>query len=310
MDVEERLSRTRVRPANGALALALARALRPRQWLKNGLIFVALIFAFKLDDLDLALRALAAFAIFSLLSSAGYLVNDLLDLERDRLHPRKSRRPLASGQIRPGEAVALAALLVATCVPAAFALNQRFGLVAVAYLALTLAYSFKLKHVVLVDLFAIAGGFVLRAIAGAVVIDVPISPWLYVCTVLASLFLGLAKRRNELVLLERGAGSHRRILDEYTLGLLDQLITIVSAAAIMAYSLYTFSAENLPPNHAMMATIPVVIYGIFRYLYLVYVKNQGGSPEEMLLSDRPLAAAAFGWIALSILILYVFRPPF
>jgi 4-hydroxybenzoate polyprenyltransferase len=188
-------------------------------------------------------------------------------------------------------------------------LGSAFAALTVFYVLMMVAYSFRLKHVVLVDVFVLAAGFVVRAVAGAVVVGVPISPWLYLCTVLASLFLGLAKRRQELVLLTDGAGNHRRILDEYSLPLLDQLIVVVVSATVMAYSLYTFSAENLPADHSMMLTVPFVLYGLFRYLYLVHQKGEGGSPDEVLLSDRPLLGVSALWLLTATAILYLSRLP-
>lgn len=285
----------------------LARALRPRQWSKNFIVFVGPIFALQLTDPFTVLRAIVAFGAFCLLSSAGYLVNDLLDLAADRQHPIKRNRPVASGALRPRAALGLAAGLALPALGLALWLDRGFAAVAVAYLALTVLYSLALKHLVLVDLFVIAGGFVLRAVGGAVVAGVRVSPWLYVCTILAALFLGLGKRRQELAALEASAGRHRRNLSEYTVDLVDQLTTIVTSAAVMAYSLYTFSAPNLPRNDLMMLTIPLVIYGLFRYLFLVRVRGQGGSPEELLLADRPLLATTIAWVVLSAAILYLAR---
>ena len=290
-----------------SIARGLVRAIRPKQWPKNFLVFFGLVFSLKLFDLTMLAQATAAFVVFCAVSAAVYLVNDLADLERDRQHPVKRFRPLAAGAIRPAEAIVFAVALLALSIPAAFTLRPSFGVLAVVYFGLMLGYSLALKHIVLIDVLALAGGFVLRAVAGAVVVAVPISPWLYVCTVLAALFVGLAKRRNELMLLEGDAANHRRILQEYTPQLLDQLITIVVAATVMAYSLYTFSADNLPKNHAMMLTIPFVLYGLFRYLYLVYVRNVGGSPEEVLLRDLPFLANALLWMGSAVAVLYLFR---
>lgn len=285
----------------------LISAMRPKQWTKNGIIFGGLIFAFKLGQPRLVGLSIAAFILFCLLSSATYLINDISDLEQDRKHPLKKRRPLASGLIRPVHAAIAATLLLAIGLPLAFAVGPAFGLTALAYVALTFAYSAYLKHIVIIDVFTIAAGFVLRAAAGALAVDVPISPWLYVCTILGALFLGLTKRRHELLLLNDHASKHRRILAEYSPYLLDQMIMIVTSTTLIAYSLYTFSAENLPKNHAMMVTIPFVLYGIFRYLYLVHQKDAGGSPEEVLLRDRPLIADILLWGATSIAVLYLFR---
>ncbi|MGQ9674107.1 MAG: decaprenyl-phosphate phosphoribosyltransferase [Chloroflexota bacterium] len=282
-------------------------SLRPKQWSKNVIIFFGLIFSMNLFNSRMLVTTIAAFAVFCVLSSVVYIVNDIADLEKDRLHPLKRHRPLASGMISPRIAALVAAAMLALGLLSAFTIGLGFGLVATLYLLLMFAYSFGLKHLVIIDVFVIAGGFVLRAVAGAVAIDVPISPWLYVCTVLGALFIGFGKRRHELILLNDDATKHRRILEEYSPAMLDQMMTIVTATTVMAYSLYTFTAENLPSNHAMMATIPFVLYGVFRYLYLVHLKNHGGSPEEMILRDGPLALDAFLWIATAIAVLYFFR---
>jgi 4-hydroxybenzoate polyprenyltransferase len=287
--------------------LSLLAALRPKQWTKNLLVFAGAVFALRLGDPPSVLAATGAFMAFCALSSAGYLINDLLDLEADRSHPIKRGRPIASGRVSERAALLLAVLLALAALVPATLLDPSFALVAGSYLVLTLLYSARLKHLVLIDLFVIAAGFVLRAVGGAVVVKAPVSPWLYVCTILVSLFLGLAKRRQELALLEQEADLHRRNLSEYTIGLLDQLLTIVTAAAIIAYSLYTFSAPNLPSNNAMMLTIPVVLYGLFRYLYLIHVRGLGGSPEELLLTDPPLLGTAVAWVLLSMAALYILR---
>lgn len=285
----------------------LIAAMRPKQWTKNALLFVGLIFAFKLGDARLVALSGLGFVLFCLLSSAMYLINDLADLEQDRQHPLKKHRPLAAGLLSPKLAGVVAGILLCASLPISFVLGTGFGFVALAYVVLTLAYSSFLKHVVIVDVFTIAAGFVLRGMAGALAIDVPISPWLYVCTILGALFLALTKRRHELLLLNDGAGAHRRILEEYTPYLLDQMIMIVTSTTLIAYSLYTFSAENLPKNHAMMVTIPFVLYGIFRYLYLAHQKDAGGSPEDVLLRDRPLLADIVLWAITSSAVLYLFR---
>jgi 4-hydroxybenzoate polyprenyltransferase len=287
------------------LLLAVVQALRPKQWSKNVLVFAGLVFTYNLRNEAMLATTLAAFAVFCALSSAGYLWNDIRDLAADRLHPTKKLRPIASGRLSLGLASAIALVLAAGGLGVAFALRPSFGLVATAYLGLTIAYSLWLKHLVLIDIFGISAGFVLRAVGGAVVIGVPVSPWLYVCTVLGSLLLALGKRRHELVLLTDDASAHRKNLEQYTLELIDQLILIVASATIMAYSLYTFSAENLPRDHSMMLTIPLVLYGVFRYLYLVRVRRQGGAPEDMLLADPGLLATVIGWGLLSVAILYI-----
>jgi 4-hydroxybenzoate polyprenyltransferase len=286
------------------IGLALLEAMRPKQWVKNVLLLIGLVFALKLADPLAVSRAAAAFVVFCALASAGYLFNDLADVEQDRQHPRKRLRPLASGRIGRAHTVRLGSVLLVFALAIAFALSLRFGLVVVGYVALTIAYNGWLKHLVLLDAFALASFYLVRAVAGAVAIDVPISPWLYLCIGLGALFLGLAKRRHELLLLGVGAASHRRILREYTPALVEQLITIVTASLIMAYSLYTFSAENLPRDHTMMLTIPLVVYGVLRYLYLMHRRQAGGSPEETLLRDIPLLITVLALGGVAVLVLY------
>jgi 4-hydroxybenzoate polyprenyltransferase len=278
---------------------------RPRQWPKNVFVFAALVFVGELTDLNLFARTTAAFVLFCAISSAVYFVNDLADIEKDRRHPRKRHRPLPSGELAPTTAIITAVALVAITLPLAFALNLGFGLTILAYFSLNLAYSFYLKHLVIIDVMSVAAGFVLRAVAGALVIQVPISPWLYVCTTLLALFVSFSKRRHELLLLEGNATQHRQILEDYSIYLLDELNAIVASTTIIAYSLYTFSAPNLPANHSMMLTIPFVLYGIFRYLYLIHHKNEGGTPEEMLLKDRPFLVNIILWGVAVVVVLYV-----
>lgn len=288
----------------GGTVAALIEAMRPKQWVKNGVVFAALMFDIKLFDIQkFAYVALAA-VLFAMTSGAIYLFNDLLDVEADRHHPLKCKRPIASGRLSPMLAKAAIVVLALTVIPAAIALKPLFAGILATYVVVNIAYTFVLKHWVIIDVFVIAAGFVLRAAAGAVVIGVPISPWLYVCTVLLSLFIGFSKRRHELVLLDDNAGSHRKILDDYSPALLDELIAVVAAATIMAYSLYTFSAANLPEDHSMMLTIPFVVYGLFRYLFLVHQKNSGGAPEQVLLDDLPLLISILLWGASAALILY------
>lgn len=282
----------------------LLKTMRPRQWTKNLVIFAALVFDGQLLDLHAGLRTLAGFVIFCLVSGVVYIINDLADIEADRIHPDKHRRPLASGALSPNIALLAAAIILVIVIPASWLLSERFGLIALGYFGLNLAYSKWLKHVPLIDVLSIAMGFVLRVAAGVVLIQVArFSPWLYVVTTLGSLYLGFGKRRAELALLADQANSHRRVLDGYTISLLDQFITIVSATTIIAYSLYTFSAPNLPENHTMMFTIPFVLYGVFRYLYLIKVTHQAGAPEEVLLSDRPLQITIILW-GLSVIIIF------
>ena len=290
-----------------SLARNLLVSMRPRQWTKNALVFMALLFslgqAWHLEDtgtwLPLLGKTAATFALFCLVCGADYLVNDVRDRESDLLHPKKRLRPIAAGTLSMRTALGAAVVFIAIGLAGSFALEPRVGFVVLGYVGMMLAYSYRLKHVVLLDLMIIAGGFVLRAMAGAFVIDVPVSPWLYVVTALGALFLAINKRRAELVLLKDDANQHRPILDEYTTGLLDQMASIVTASTLVAYGLYTFTAEALPKNHSMMLTIPFVLYGIFRYLYLVHVRGEGGSPEEVLLKDAPLMLDILLWIAVS-----------
>jgi len=305
-------------PVLGALAThlrSLVISMRPRQWTKNLIVYMAFVFAVggawhprEVDTwLPLLGKASLAFALFCLVSSADYLVNDVHDREADRLHPTKRRRPIAAGAFPPTAALGWAAAFSLLGMGGVFALDLRAGGVVGGYIALMLAYSFYLKHTVLLDIMTIAAGFVLRAMTGALVIEVPISPWLYVVTALGALFLAINKRRAELLLLEELANQHRATLGEYTPDLLNQLAATVTASTLIAYGLYTFTADNLPDNHSMMLTIPFVLYGIFRYLFLVHTKNQGGSPEEVLLKDWPLLLDILLWVVASLTILIVFR---
>ncbi len=286
------------------LARVMLKALRPLQWAKNGLIFVAPAFTLKLLDLSLVAPAVAAFACFCALSSAGYLLNDISDVAADRRHPIKRLRPIASGAVPIPLAIVLMLGLAAAGLAGGLAVSRPLGLVAIAYLGLTTCYTRWLKHVVLVDIFGIAAGFVLRAAAGALAIDVPISPWLYLATLLGALLIALGKRRAELAALGEEAAAHRRNLQTYTAEFIDQLMLLVSSAALMTYALYTFSAENLPRSHSMMLTIPVVMYGLFRYLLLLRVSGIGAAPEELLIRDRPLLLAVALWAVASVGLLY------
>jgi 4-hydroxybenzoate polyprenyltransferase len=284
---------------------ALLKTMRLRQWTKNLVVFAALIFDVKFTQPEPLLRTLTAFFLFCLVSSAVYLLNDLVDMEADRAHPDKRHRPLASGALKPGLATAaLIILLIASVVPA-FVVDFWLGVILAGYFFLNLAYSFKLKHVVIIDALVVATGFVLRVAAGAVEVEVErFSPWLYVCITFVALLIALGKRRHELTSLEAEAGTHRAILDEYTVVFLDHLISIVTAATVICYSFYTFSAANLPENHLMMLTIPFVVYFLFRYLYLIHVRKLGGAPDELLFQDKPLFIAAIAWGLAAMAILY------
>ena len=288
---------------------ALLKTLRPKQWTKNGFVLVPLVFDVKLFQPEPLGRALAGFVLLCLLSGTIYLINDLVDIERDRQHPVKCRRPLPSGQLSKQAALTAAILIPLIAVPLAFWLDLTFGLIAVGYLALHTAYSFWLKNIVIVDVMALAGGFVLRVAAGVPLVWAQrFSPWLYVFTTLLALFLALGKRRQEIVLLKGNASQSRAILDHYNLPFLDEMTAVVTAGTVMTYALYTFSACGLPKNHTMMLTIPFVIYGIFRYLYVVHVLGDGGAPDEVVLTDRPLQVAVGLFVAAVVIILYLSPP--
>lgn len=280
--------------------------MRPRQWPKNGFVFVALFFDGKLTDWPSLLQTLLAFVLLCLMSSAVYIMNDLADIESDRQHPTKRKRPLPAGTLNPRIAGVAALLFALGSLTAGLAVSRTFGLILFLYLVIQIAYTFRLKHVVLVDVSIVAAGFVLRIAAGVAVVDVErFSPWLYIFGGFLALFLALGKRRQELVLLGEGAGNHRAILEEYSLELIDRLLGIVTTSAVVAYSLYTFLAEGLPPNHTMMLTIPFVLYGIFRYLYLIHIRGEGGAPEEILLRDRPVQITMLLYAAVVFFALYI-----
>lgn len=285
---------------------ALVKTMRIRQWTKNGFIFFALIFDKQLFNPEPFVRTLAGFFLFCLVSSAVYLYNDIADVEADRNHPEKKFRPIASGQLPLGVAQLSATLLMAVALPLGYLLSPLFSLILASYLVINLLYSRWLKHVPILDVLIVSSGFVLRVAAGVALITVErFSPWLYMITILFSLYIGLGKRRAEMNLLAQGASAHRRVLDGYTIPLLDQYITIVSGMTIVAYSLYTFSAPNLPENHAMMLTIPFVVYGIFRYLQLIQMGHAAGAPDEVALKDRPLQVTVLLWGLAVIAIFYL-----
>ena len=287
------------------MLISLLKTMRPKQWPKNVFIFTALVFDEKLFTPSPLLKTIAAFILFCLTSSAVYLINDVADIEKDRQHPTKRLRPLPSGQLKPSVAIAAGVLIPLVTLPLSFLLDLYFGFVVLVYLVTMIVYSFVLKNIVILDVLTVAAGFVLRVAAGAIVVEVErFSPWLYICTTLVALFISISRRRHELVLLAENANEHRPSLTEYNLPLLDEMISVVASATVIAYSLYTFSAPNLPPNHAMMLTIPFVLYGIIRYLYLIHVKNQGGTPEEIFLSDLPIIIALGLWALAVIAILY------
>jgi len=296
-------------PARGArpgVARLLLVSLRPGQWTKNLVVFAGLLFGHALFDPASVALAVAAFIIFCALSGVVYLVNDVLDREADRQHPLKASRPLASGALSPGTALMAAVVLGAGALAASLVISGRFAAVSATYLGLLALYSGPLKHIVIIDVLTIAVGFVLRAVAGAVAIAVPISHWLLLCTILLALFLALSKRRHEIVLLAGNATEHRKILEEYSPYLLDQMISVVTASTLISYAFYTIDAETIGKfgTSLLGLTIPFPLYGIFRYLYLIHQKEQGGSPSDLLMNDRPLLACVALWVATIVLIVY------
>lgn len=307
-----------VRARGFGILRELLRAMRPRDWLKNTFVFGAIAFSEKRlwTQPGPVLTVVAAFVLFCMVASAIYLINDLVDIEKDRAHPKKRYRPLASGRLSPAVAIAAVVVLLAVALPLGFVIdytpgapliaNLDFGLTLMAYLLIQgVLYSYYLKHIVILDIFTIAAGFVMRAVAGAFVLDIRITPWLLICMGLLALFLGVAKRRAELVLLQEGAGEHRKILDEYSLPLLDQMMSIITAATIIAYTLFTSTAETLPlkPFPLMMITVPFVVYAIFRYLYLIYKRDGGGNAADLLLKDLPLTGSIVLWGLTALVIL-------
>ena len=268
-------------------------SLRPKQWIKNGFIFAALIFSLNLFHLEKLVASIVAFCIFCFISGSVYLFNDLFDIEEDRKHSKKCHRPLASGRLSPKIAkIAIFIVLFVSLMVSFLLMNIRFTVIGLGYLAIQIGYSIWLKRIVILDILAIASGFAIRVLAGALAIDVPPSYWLLICTVFVSLFLALGKRRHEFVLLGENAREHRGVLEEYNTSLLDQMISIVTAGTLISYSFFTLAPETVSRFNTkrLALTIPIVLYGIFRYLYLVYRKEEGGSPESMLLEDKPLLA--------------------
>lgn len=286
-------------------ALALLASLRPRQWVKNLFVFAGVIFSQQLLT-PLVWTALGAFAIFCGLSGAIYLFNDVADADRDRLHPSKRLRPIASGALSRSTAIVFGALLLVGCLAAAFGIGASFGLVALGYGALLTAYSIWLKHIVILDVLTVSAGFVLRAVAGAVAVGAEISGWLLICTILIALFLALGKRRHEYRSLARDAAAHRPILAEYSESFLDQMISVVTASTVTAYALYTMSPETIAKFHTRLLplTLPFVLYGIFRYLYLLYRRDLGGSPSDLVVTDKALLLDALLWMLATLAIIY------
>jgi len=284
----------------------LIRTMRPRQWFKNVFVFAPLIFDEKLDDPLYLGQTIAGFLLLCLISGTVYIINDLADIEKDRNHPKKRYRPLAAGELGMRTATVAAFGIPLIALPLGFLLHPIVGMILTGYLAIQISYSFWLKDVVIVDVMIVASGFLLRVAAGVPLVEAErFSPWLYVCMTLLALLIGFGKRRHELVLLREEASGHRQSLQDYNLTLLNHVISIVTASTLLAYSLYTFSAPNLPPNQTMMLTIPFVLYGIFRYLYLIHVKEMGGAPEEIVLSDRPLQATIVLWGVSVVVVMYI-----
>ncbi len=282
--------------------------MRPSQWTKNGFVLLGVVFAHRLTDPQALVQSLAAFCIFCLLSSSVYLINDSVDAEKDRQHPTKRRRPIASGRLPIPAALAAAVVLAAISVGSSFvALPATFTWLAVFYLGLNLAYSLRLKHIVILDALCIAIFFVLRAAAGAAAIRVEISHWLLICTILLALFIALSKRRHELVLLAGGASNHRGSLGEYSPYLLDQMIAVVTASTFMAYTLYTVDERTVSAfgSDHLVYTVPFVIFGIFRYLYLIHQRGEGGNPDRIIVSDKQFLLNLVLWAAAVGLVIYL-----
>lgn len=277
---------------------------RPRQWTKNLAVFAAITFSGRLAEIPLLARASLAFVALCMISGGLYAINDALDAELDRAHPIKRTRPVASGRVNPLLAGVIGAVLAILGIVLAAALGRGFLLASVAYFALHMLYVFWLKHVLIVDMLVIALGFTLRAVAGAYVVDVPVSPWLVLCTGLLALFLAAAKRRREILLLVEESKTHRPVLEEYSAELLDSFMFTLSAATITAYALYTFYEERAP-NYSMMMTLPFVVYGVLRYQYLALQRGEGGQPEEVLLSDLPILIDVVLWVGAAVLAIYV-----
>ena len=279
--------------------------MRPRQWVKNAFVFGGVLYSGQFVEVGPLSTAIAVFVAFCLASGAAYLVNDAVDAETDRMNPRTAGRPIARGELSPRTAIVVAVVADVAALAIAALVNWETLATLGGFIALQAAYSTFLKHQLFIDVMAVAGGFVLRAYAGLVSIDVEISEWLLLCTGLLALFLGFGKRRNELSTLEGAAGQHRANLDSYSLPMLDQMIVFVSAAIVISYSLYTFDAPSAPDNRAMMLTIPFLLYALFRYLYLIYRQELGGSPEVLLVTDRPILACIAGWALAVLLIIYL-----
>ena len=281
--------------------------MRPEQWIKNFFVFTALLFSKNLLNLPKDIEALIGFIIFCMITGCSYMINDLVDLGKDKLHPIKSQRPLASGKLKKGTAVKIVVLVCLHCLFLAFYMNILFGAIILTYFLLNIGYSIYLKNIVIIDVVSIAAGFVLRVLGGAVIISVVASQWLILCTILLSLFLGFSKRRHELILLEDSATSHRKVLENYSPYFLDQMISVVTASTLICYALYTMSKDTVEKlgTSKLIYTIPFVLYGIFRYLYLVHQKEEGGSPTEIMFTDKPMIINICLWVISSFIFIYV-----
>jgi len=282
-------------------------SMRPKQWTKNMILFAPLIFSRNLFDTQSLLKIMEAFILFTLLCGAVYIFNDIIDIEKDRCHPKKSQRPLAAGKLSPRNAIIASLLIGITSLAFSLFLNIRFGMAVLSYLILQFAYTFSLKHIIILDVFSVAAGFVLRVLAGAMVIDVPVSTWLVVCTMLLALFLSFCKRRHELINLEMEAVNHRKSLKDYSAYLLDQMIAVVTASTLISYALYTMSEETVKKfgTTDLKYTIPLVLFGIFRYLYLIHQKDEGGNPESIILKDKPMMLNILFYVMAVGIILYM-----
>ncbi|URN94971.1 MAG: decaprenyl-phosphate phosphoribosyltransferase [Candidatus Pristimantibacillus lignocellulolyticus] len=293
-----------IRAAHSNVFKLLFQQLRPKQWTKNLLVFAALLFSFEMINVTTIINTLLGFFLFSFISGCVYIINDYVDREADKNHPVKKFRPMASGALNPILALTFGSFLLIASLIVSYFLNPLFTLLLIAYFALNVCYSFFLKHVVIIDIMVIATGFVLRAIAGGLVIHVPFTPWFLICTMLLSLFLAIGKRRHELFLLENEMGTHRKVLEKYSFTLLDQLNSIVTSATIISYSLFTFTSGR---TIHLMWTIPFVIYGIFRYLYLIHIEKKGGSPDRVLFEDKHILVTVILYVISVVCILAIFE---
>ncbi len=294
--------------AGGPFGSAYLEVLRPKQWIKNGFVFAALIFSHDLFVFEQVIKTLAGFLAFCVLSSAAYVFNDLMDRNQDRDHPKKSQRPIASDRITVRAASVLFALLAAAGITGAWAINEQFGIVATIYIVINVAYSLVLKHIVIVDVMILSSGFMLRLFAGAAIIGAVMSSWFIICTILVSLFLGLGKRRQEMVTLGDKAAQHRSVLSHYTPYVLDQMISVVTASTLISYAIYTISDETVEKYQTdkLVLTLPFVLYGIFRYLYLIHGKGKGENPSTLMLEDRPMVINFALYILTVVLIIYLY----